>query len=197
MDKPKQEELEPRGYDKSLEPEVFTPNQLLEFLQSKGFIEQAYGGYMLTPRGVKVLKESPEIKEEITFYGHPNVKATHPTTFEVTKESELSEKGDCIIGVKADKSCSELSDKMRNALKLGRRVLITIKVDELEEVVEAVGSPALTLKSDTSVVIRKSDYIDDRTLAIMANKAAKDISREIVERLKNPETKGKLIIEVL
>jgi len=38
------------------------------------------------------------------------------------------------------------------------------------------------------MVIRKSDYIDARTLAINSNKAAKDIKRELVELLRNPET---------
>ena len=51
---------------------------------------------------------------------------------------------------------------------------------------EAFGDSRLSFESDFSMVIRKSDYVDGRTLAIKANKAAKDIKRELIEKLKNP-----------
>ena len=35
-------------------------------------------------------------------YGHPNILGTHKTTFEFTKDNELTLNGDCIVGVKAD-----------------------------------------------------------------------------------------------
>ena len=39
----------------------------------------------------------------------------------------------------------------------------------------------------TDMVVRKSGYICGRTLAINADKAACDLSRALVEKLKNPE----------
>ena len=40
--------------------------------------------------------------EIVIARGHPNIRATHKTTLEVTKEKELSPRGDCIIGICAD-----------------------------------------------------------------------------------------------
>ncbi|HIP58595.1 MAG TPA: DUF371 domain-containing protein, partial [Archaeoglobus profundus] len=38
------------------------------------------------------------MKEVITAWGHPNITAKHRTTLEITKDEELSIRGDCIIG---------------------------------------------------------------------------------------------------
>ncbi|RLI98790.1 MAG: DUF371 domain-containing protein, partial [Candidatus Aenigmatarchaeota archaeon] len=46
------------------------------------------------------------------------------------------------------------------------------------------------------IVVRKSDFIDERTLAILADKAACDIKREIIEKMKNPEAQMKIVVEV-
>jgi hypothetical protein len=46
------------------------------------------------------------------------------------------------------------------------------------------------------MVVRKSDYTSSRTLAVHADKAAKDISRELVEKLKNPAQKAKITLTV-
>ncbi|MEM7819116.1 MAG: DUF371 domain-containing protein, partial [Candidatus Aenigmatarchaeota archaeon] len=54
----------------------------------------------------------------------------------------------------------------------------------------------LKLSHAEDIVVRKSDFIDNRTLAILANKAACDLKRELVEKLKNPETEIKITIEV-
>ena len=40
-----------------------------------------------------------EAEERIICRGHPLVRGTHPTTFEVTTEGHLTRQGDCIIGV--------------------------------------------------------------------------------------------------
>ena len=47
---------------------------------------------------------------------------------------------------------------------------------------------------DKEMVIRKSDFKDKRTFAIRADKAACDIDREIIERLKNPEEEVEIIL---
>ena len=39
------------------------------------------------------------------------------------------------------------------------------------------------------MVIRKSDYVSDRTLAIHADKSSNDLPRAVVEKLKNPKQK--------
>ncbi|MBP1911121.1 DUF371 domain-containing protein [Thermococcus stetteri] len=126
------------------------------------------------------------LREVIHCRGHENVRATHRSTLEFTKEDFLTPRGDCIICIGADKAINDLSDEFKNALREGKKILIRIKVGDLVDEVVAWGSPELILDHDVSMVVRKSTYIDARTLAIRANKAAKDVDRRIVELLKNP-----------
>ena len=66
-----------------------------------------------------------EAQEIIRCRGHPLVLGTHPTTFEVTCGEHLSENGNCIIGVAADKGCAGLSGEFRNILAHDDAVLVT------------------------------------------------------------------------
>lgn len=160
------------------------------------YFHSPYGIFQLEKNRWQIVRIFESIKEEVIAYGHPNIKATHESTLEITKEDFLTERGDCIIGIKANKSVNDFSEEFKIALKSGAKVKITIKVDELEESFYAYGSPALKLTNDKSIVIRKSDYIDDRTAAILSEKAAIDINREIIERLKNPNKQFKVILEI-
>jgi hypothetical protein len=131
--------------------------------------------------------------------GHENVIATHKTTFEVTKEETLSKRGDCIVAVEATKAASDLPTEFKEAArKEGAQITVTIQADELKETVKAKGSPQLRFTHPTDLVVRKSGYVCGRTLAIGANKAAIDFSRELVEKLKDPNqtTKVTLTVEV-
>ncbi|RLF17024.1 MAG: DUF371 domain-containing protein, partial [Thermoprotei archaeon] len=38
-----------------------------------------------------------EIVEEIIAWGHPNIRALHRSTMEITKEPYVTPRGDCII----------------------------------------------------------------------------------------------------
>lgn len=135
------------------------------------------------------------LKEVIYCHGHENVKATHKSTLEITKEDFLTPRGDCIICIKADKGLKELNEEFKRALKSGKKVRIRIIVDDLVDEIIASGDERLTFENDVSMVIRKSTYVDGRTLAVKANKAAKDIDRRIIERLKNPNQKA--VIELI
>lgn len=138
-----------------------------------------------------------KINEVILAYGHENVRATHKSTLEITKEPYLSKRGDCIIAVSANKAVADLSSNFRRSLLMGNvRVFVTIEVEGLYEVIGAFGSPRLILTHPTDTVIRKSSYICSRTLAIQADKAACDLSRELVERLKNPKQEVKITLTV-
>jgi len=122
----------------------------------------------------------------IKAYGHPNIKATHKTTFEITKEDYLTPRGDCIIAIKADKAAADLNPHLKNLLKKENTILIIqLQVGDAHDTIIAKGNPNLTLTSKTSIVIRKSTYIDNRTIAIKANKAAKNINRKLINYLKN------------
>ncbi|MEM2249145.1 MAG: DUF371 domain-containing protein [Candidatus Bathyarchaeia archaeon] len=128
-----------------------------------------------------------QITEYLTAFGHRNIRATHRTTLEFTREKELSVRGDCIVAVSADKGFSDLKPEFREFLrKENARLTILIEADGAVDVVKARGSPELILSHPTDMVVRKSGYICGRTLAINADKAAFDLSRALVKRLQIP-----------
>ncbi len=138
------------------------------------------------------------LTETIVGYGHENILATHRATLEFTKDTHVSKNGDCILVVSADKAPTDLSPEFKEKLRQPHaKLTITIEVDDVKEQVQASGSPHLTLEHPVEMVIRKSDYASDRTLAIHADKAAKDLSRELVEKLKNPAQKAKITLTVI
>jgi len=133
------------------------------------------------------------ITEVIKAYGHLNVRSTNKTTFEITKEAFLTTRGDCILAVNATKGAADLHAKFKEtAQNQNAQITITIEADEEKEVIKAWGSPKLTFTHPTDLIVRKSDYICGRTLAVRADKAAKDLSRHLVEKLHNPKQKVKV-----
>lgn len=123
--------------------------------------------------------------ERIKAKGHRNVTARHKTTFEITKEDYLTPGGDCIIAVSADKSLPELSSEFREALKSPKAKLeIILSCSGLTEEINAYGDPDLVLTHPTDMVVRKSDFTCNRTLAVRADKAAIDLDREFIKKLR-------------
>lgn len=138
-----------------------------------------------------------EASEVIIAYGHENVQATHRSTFEITKESHLSKRGDCIIAVSANKGLAELSDIFKEILRrCGSKLTILIEAGGASDVINAFGSPLLTLTHPTEMVVRKSGYVCRRTLAIQADKAACDLSKALVEKLKIPGEEVRITLTV-
>ena len=129
-----------------------------------------------------------KVVETILARGHENITATHKTTFEITKEESLTKRGDCIIAVSANKAMPDFKLEFKKALKNeNAKLIIEIKAGEIREIVRAYGSSQLQLTHPTDMVIRKSSYICNRTLAIKADKAAADLSRSLVEKLRKPK----------
>ncbi len=138
------------------------------------------------------------MKEEIIAYGHENITAKHATTFEITKDRDISIRADCIIATNSNKAINDLDEEFKKELKNDDvTVKIIIKVDDIKDVILAKGSRNLILNHSRDIVIRKSDFIDSRTLAIKSNKAAKDIDRRIIERIKNRNKQIKILIYII
>jgi uncharacterized protein len=114
-----------------------------------------------------------------------------------TKDIHVSKNGDCIIAMTTDKAVADLSVEFKQELrKPNAKLTITIEAGDLKEEIRALGSPKLCLCHPTDIVIRKSDYICNRTLAIYSNKSSIDLSRAFVEKLQNPEQKIKITLTV-
>ncbi|MEM0084930.1 MAG: DUF371 domain-containing protein [Candidatus Methanomethylicia archaeon] len=136
------------------------------------------------------------IIEEVIAYGHPNIVATHKSTFEITKESILTKKGDCIIGIRANKACKDFSEKFKEALKGKVLVKVILKAGNFEDHLIGYGDPRLTLSDDVSIVIRKSNYVCPRTLLINASKAACDINRNLISHIRRSKDPIQIIFMI-
>jgi hypothetical protein len=129
-----------------------------------------------------------KVVEKLTARGHENILATHRSTFEITKDAHLTRRGDCVVAVAADKGVRDLSDELKRALrKTSSKLMIVLQAGQEREVVEASGNPKLTLSHPIDIVVRRSSFVCNRTLAVKANKVAEDFSREFVKQLRNPQ----------
>jgi len=137
--------------------------------------------------------------EEIVAWGHENIKATHRTTLEITKEMFLTPRGDCIIGVRAEKSISEIDERIKERLRAEAMAEIELSLPDygIEETLVGYGSSKMTFDHPTDIVVRKSDFVCGRTLLIRANRSAIDLDREMVELLRDPKTELLFVIKVL
>jgi len=142
-----------------------------------------------------------------TCYGHENVTSRHKTTLEFTKDSELSLKGDCIVGLKADFSLVQLKKFIDS--KINKKITITIETindnklknngnlnemgGKIIETINAEINP--DFNSDKEIVIRKSDFVDGRTFAINADKAAVELNKDLIGFLRVKENKIRVIFK--
>jgi len=139
----------------------------------------------------------PQVIEKIIARGHKNIRATHKTTFEITCEQEISTYADCIIAVNANAAAMDLKDEFKSKAKeIDTIIEVLIEVDGLVEQIIGKGSPKLTFSHPTDLVGRKSTFISDRTFLIYSNKAAIDLDRRLVEKLKNPDAEIKITLKV-
>ena len=134
---------------------------------------------------------------EIQFSGNKNIRSKHQKTIEITKETNLTPQGDCIIGVNATSGCADLPQELKNKLKApGSKVTFSIRVGEYEFIISGKGHPDLILTHSEDIVIRKSDFICPRTLAVKCDKASDLLPREMVFLLQDPKVKGTFTITV-
>ena len=75
-------------------------------------------------------------------------------------------------------------------------IVFTIIADDYSFSIHGKGSEKLTLKHPNDIVLRKSAFTCSRTIAIKCDKASDDIPREMIKKLQNPKTSGKLVIEI-
>ena len=139
--------------------------------------------------------KTEKIVELITARGHPQILAAHPTTLMITKEKEVGPRGDCVVAVAADKGAADLSVALKRAVGTGGVIKIKLEVGDMVETIEGRGHPRLPLSHPADIVVRKGSFTCERTLAIGANKAAANLPRSLVRRLRDPRAKLKITVE--
>ena len=126
---------------------------------------------------------------KIKAKGHENVLSLHKSTFEITKDKELSLAGDCIIGLDIDKSMEDFPKGFKEKLANDdTKVIVELRTPNASDTIEGYGHHDLTLSHPTDIVCRKSTFVCSRTLMIKSNKAAIDLNRDLIKDLANGES---------
>jgi hypothetical protein len=126
------------------------------------------------------------------------VRANHTRTIEITTEPDLTIQGDCIVGVSAEYGCKKIPDELKEKLRRSdTQIMITILVNDEKFEIMGKGHKDLKLENPHDIVIRKSNFLCPRTLAIECDKASDDMPREMIKKLQDPKTKGLFVIEVI
>jgi len=131
------------------------------------------------------------VQDEVTFFGHPNVQSLHGKTVEITKDENLTLRGDCIIGVAASKACADLDETLKRRLCSNHSVVkIELIVGPESFVINGTGDERLTLKNPHDIVIRKTNFVCPRTMSVRCDKASSDLPRKLVKMLQDKCAKG-------
>ena len=135
--------------------------------------------------------------EEFYARGHPNISATHAATFEITRDSRLTRRGNCVIGVGASKGPRDFSSEFKQLCQHDdAEIQVELSVEAVTEVIRGRGNAKLTLSHPNECVGRKSTYISDRTIMVGVDKAACDLDREFVALLTSSETMLHVLLTV-
>ena len=123
-------------------------------------------------------------------HSHPNILGTHKTTLEFTKDKNLSLEGDCIIGVNSDFELKKIKNFIKNA-QYEKHKIVKIKISslngEFRDEVTAELNPSFNNAHE--IVVRKTDFVSERTLATNANKSSSELDRRLIDYLKVPNRK--------
>ena len=126
---------------------------------------------------------------KIKAKGHKNVLSKHKSTFEITKDKDLTLSGDCIIGLDIDKSMEDFPKEFKEKLANDdTKVIVELNTPNASDLIEGFGHHDLSLSHPTDIVCRKSTFVCSRTLMIKSDKAAIDLNRDLIEDLANGES---------
>jgi len=119
-----------------------------------------------------------------TAYGHPNITGTHETTLEFTKDKEITKRASCIIGVNSDFDLAKLKDFIKK--NKNKKIMLTINLKKNNKIIEDRVTAFLNhnFNDEKELILRKSDFISERTFAIRADKASAGLDRELISLLK-------------
>lgn len=107
--------------------------------------------------------------------GHPAIRATHGKTIELTPDDVITERATCVIAV----GCTPPPRPVAGALRL------TITADDATFSLTARGNPSWDPAG--AAVIRRSPLRLPGTFATHADAAARDLPRDLVAALRDPE----------
>ncbi len=134
------------------------------------------------------------MKYIFTCYGHENITCKHKTTLEFTKDNDLSLKGDCIAGVKADFSLVQLRKFIKS---LGSNNKITIIMETINNYYNNKNSDKIENNEDNNKIMNNRNK---NITTIEKNKIKNDAAEnKIIEKINaeiNPgfDSDGEMVI---
>lgn len=140
------------------------------------------------------------MKYQVDFYGfgHPYINTQHKTTLMITKDTYVTQQGDCIVAIAANIGLSDFNEVIKKAVRTNdSMIILTMIVDDRYFQITGRGHPKLTYNHSTDMVARKSAYVCDRTLMVLADRAACDIPIELLNCLRNKQQKINFSLSVI
>ncbi|BCU67674.1 hypothetical protein HS7_11110 [Sulfolobales archaeon HS-7] len=104
---------------------------------------------------------------------------------EVTREENLSLRGDCIVGVRSEKGAKSLSVELKQTIRNSGHLVVLLTSDEAFDFFTCMGTRELPFSDETKIIFRKSSFISPATVGIRCSKSAGDLNRELISNLKN------------
>jgi 16S rRNA (cytidine1402-2'-O)-methyltransferase len=120
--------------------------------------------------------------------GHPNVTATHAKTLELTRDTDISRRATCVVGVASDHDDRAL-------LALRGRVEVVLECDGVRDEFVATMSPFFL--GAGSLVFRRGPGLRGDTVAFDATKTAATLDRELAARLASSDGLLRVTIRAL
>ncbi|MFH0966660.1 MAG: DUF371 domain-containing protein [Methanobacteriota archaeon] len=128
------------------------------------------------------------VVERFSAYGHPDVTATHRSTFEITAEEHLSSAGSCILAVRSEKGAADFAPEFGELLRTpGSRLVTRLCCGSVNVVISSFGSPDLALNHLTDLVWRRSSFTCGRTIGLYSDRTAVTIPRDMISLLREGE----------
>jgi hypothetical protein len=99
-------------------------------------------------------------------------------------EEHLTETGNCIIGVAAEKGCAGLSREFRESLACDDAILVTtLSCGGEEATIRSRGSSQMKLDHPTDLVWRRSSFVCGRTIGILSDHVAATLPKSLINNL--------------
>ncbi|MDQ3935984.1 MAG: DUF371 domain-containing protein [Actinomycetota bacterium] len=121
-----------------------------------------------------------------TALGHPNIRATHRKTLELTRESEIGPRATCVVGVAAELDEEALAG-------MHGWVALTLHAAARSEVVRGRLNPAW--RAGDPLVVRRAEAVTRDAVLISADRAASALPRSFVTALADPAARIAFTVE--
>ncbi|MCH8907009.1 MAG: DUF371 domain-containing protein [Candidatus Heimdallarchaeota archaeon] len=132
---------------------------------------------------------------KIVAYGHPYIRASHKSTWQLTTENQMNLSAHCIIGVSADFASNNLPEWVKKRIVQGESYQTKLTIGSITFEGTVKGHSELLLTNPKDIVFRKSNFVSDRTVGINSSFAASDLPKSIKGALRDPTTQ--IILELV